>query len=186
MLLDLADEFSHTHFLTDRDAFADWLAEHYGKPVGRIRRHHQLYAVYAPLDRPLPERARFREGPRLLAARPERDTATGGEIVDILTTWQAAEPITDDLGVTIRLVDDDGLEWGQADGGLYASDGGDLLRVRPTSRWQVRELASERVALALPLGLPAGAYDVVLGLYRRRDAVGLEVVDAGGTPLGGA
>lgn len=186
VLLDLADEFSHTHFLTDRDAFADWLAEHYGKPVGRIRRHHQLYAVYAPLDRPLPERARFREGPRLLAARPERDTATGGEIVDILTTWQAAEPITDDLGVTIRLVDDDGLEWGQADGGLYASDGGDLLRVRPTSRWQVRELASERVALALPLGLPAGAYDVVLGLYRRRDAVGLEVVDAGGTPLGGS
>lgn len=186
VLLDLADEFSHTHFLTDREAFAAWLADHYGKAVGRFRRHHQLYAVYAPLDRPLPERARFAAGPRLLAARPDRETATGGETVDILTAWQATEPITDDLGVTVRLVDADGLEWGQADGGLFASDGGDLLRVRPTSRWQARELTAERVPFPLPVGLPAGTYDVVLGVYRRRDAVGLDVVDAGGVPLGGS
>ncbi len=191
LVIDTAAEFAHLRFLTDRPRFEAWLAEHYGPPVGQLRRDHQTYEIYAPKERPLPLLARFEAGPALIAAAPDRGEVGSGDVIGIRTAWQAPAasegdltPIRDDLSMTIRLVDAEGLEWAQADDGLFASDFVSDQRVRPTSRWQAGEITSDRLALAVPPGTPPGTYDLVLGLYGAADPSGLAVSDAAGSPLG--
>jgi 4-amino-4-deoxy-L-arabinose transferase-like glycosyltransferase len=196
VILDRDPEFAHLAFLRDRPAFLAWLAAQYGPPAGFIQRDQQRFAVHVPLDRPLPIRARFADGPSLLAAAPERGRLASGQPLILRTAWALpAEPsapgsvedrlpLDEDLGMTLRLLDAQGIEWVQGDAGLLASDGNDRLRLRPTSRWQAGELTSQRLAISLPLGLPAGAYDLVLGVYRRSDTAGLDAFTAEGAPLG--
>lgn len=196
IVLDTDAEYAHLSFLTDRPAFDAWLAEHYGPPAGFIQRDYQRYRVYAPLDRPLPTRARFAGGPSLLAAASESGQAGSGDRLELRTAWRMPEPEPGaepepiaDLGLTLRLLDGRGREWAQGDAGLLASDGADRLRVRPTSRWRPGEISAQRLAITVPLGLPPGSYDLVLGLYRRGDdagaaVAGLDAFDAGGQPLG--
>ncbi len=193
VLLDADTEYAHLSFLTDRPVMDAWLAEHYGPAAGALQRAHQRYRVYAPTGRPLPLRARFAEGPALLAAAPLVSRASSGERIELGSAWQAPEraetgpPIAADLGITLRLFDARGREWAQGDTGLMASDGDDQLRLRPTSRWRAGELTSQRVAITLPLGLPPGSYDLLLGLYRRDgQSSGLDAFDAAGSPLGQA
>lgn len=190
VILDTDPEYAHTRFFgaEDRAALDAWLAEHYGPPTGSFQRDAQRYEVYAAKDRPLPTRARFRGGPRLLAAAPDRAQAMAGQTLTVSMAWQApAEgeaPMTEDLGLTLRLIDAAGLEWAQADGGLFASDPSALkFHRRPTSTWRPEELAGGQLSLPLPAGLPAGSYDLVLGLYDQGGR-SLDALNAEGSPLG--
>lgn len=191
VVMDTDPEYAHTRFFKgeDRAAFEAWLGEHYGPPAGSFRRDVQSYDVYAAKERPLPTRARFIGGPRLLAAAPDRISAGSGDRVAVQSAWQApAEgevPIDRDLGMTLRLIDAAGIEWSQADGGLFASDPSSLkLHRRPTSAWTPGEFSAGSVAITVPWGLPAGSYDLLLGLYARPDSKGLDVVTDTGAPLG--
>lgn len=191
VILDTDPEYAHTRFFkaADRADFEAWLSEHYGPPAGSLRRDVQRYDVYAAKERPLPTRARFVGGPRLLAAAPDRTSAGSGDRVAVQSAWQApAEgeaPIDRDLGMTLRLIDAAGIEWSQADGGLFASDPSSQKRHRrPTSAWLPGEFTAGSVAITVPWGLPAGSYDLLLGLYARPDSKGLDAVTDTGAPLG--
>lgn len=191
VILDTDPEYAHTRFFkgADRAAFEAWLIANYGPPAGSIRRDVQTYDVYAAKDRPLPTRARFVGGPRLLAAAPDRLSAGSGERVLVRAAWQAPAageaPMDKDLGLTLRLIDAEGIEWAQSDGGLFASDPSAIqLHRRPTSAWLAGEFSASKVAITVPWGLPAGSYDLLLGLYARPDGQGLDAMTADGAPLG--
>lgn len=200
LVLDTAAEFAHLRFLRDRAAFERWVAERYGAPAGVFLRDHQRFEVFAPRGRPLAALARFAGGPTLIAAGLDRADAAPGERVTLRSAWRAprvgeavgstgagpagAGPINDDLSMTLRLVDADGLTWAQADDGLFAADFVSEQRVRPTGGWLTGEITADRLALTIPPGTPQGEYDVILGLYGARQPSGLAVVDAGGAPLG--
>lgn len=191
VILDTDPEYAHTRFFkgADRAAFETWLKANYGPPAGSFRRDVQTYDVYAAKDRPLPTRARFVGGPRLLAAGPDRSSAGSGERVLVRSAWQAPAagetPMDKDLGMTLRLIDAQGIEWAQSDAGLFASDPSAIqLHRRPTSAWLAGEFTASTVAITVPWGLPAGSYDLLLGLYARPDNKGVDAVTDSGAPLG--
>ena len=44
-------------------------------------------------------------------------------------------------------------------------DGEPVADLRPTNSWQVHELIDERIGIWLPANIPAGQYQVTMGLY---------------------
>jgi 4-amino-4-deoxy-L-arabinose transferase-like glycosyltransferase len=183
LVLDTATEFAHLGFLPDRDAFLAWVAERYGPPAGYLQRHHQVFAVYAPVDRPLPVVARFAGGPALLAAAPDRASVAPGGAVTVRSAWQAPAASPARLVASIRLRDDAGREWALGDDALHASATSGT-RVRTTDAWSPGELVADRTSLVVPPGTPPGSYTLVLGVYRQADLVRLDALDASGQPLG--
>src|SRR4030095_11965589 len=75
--------------------------------------------------------------------------------------------------VFVHVIDDTGKLWTQDDSRpvQYASN---------TNRWLPGQLILDRHELILPPDLPAGRYQVRVGLYNEADTVRLPVVDANG------
>lgn len=170
-------EYGQLRYLHDLDRFDAWLAEHYDL-AGPFQRGIQHIEVYTPKERPLAVAARFAGGPQLLAAGPSAGEVAAGAAVDVVSSWQAEEAISDELVATVRLVDAAGFEWAQADDSLMASP------TRTTDKWAPGELTSHRFALRVPMGTPPGAYSLRLGLYRRGDPRPLDATNDDGLPLG--
>jgi mannosyltransferase len=72
--------------------------------------------------------------------------------------WQASQPVTDNYHVFVHLLD------GQEQR-IAQSDGQPALWTRPTSSWQPGEVIEDRHGLSLPASLPAGDYQLIVGLY---------------------
>lgn len=70
--------------------------------------------------------------------------------------WQALRPITEDLAVFVHFVRNGRYCFGQDHAPLHGH--------YPTSRWQTGELR-ERYQVRLPEELPAGEYEIRIGLY---------------------
>jgi hypothetical protein len=88
----------------------------------------------------------------------EPETGRAGETLRLTLYWQAAAPISQDYTVFVHLRRPAGGNMAQADhrplGSLY-----------PTSLWPVGELIRESSDLYLPVDLPAGEYELWVGLY---------------------
>lgn len=86
-------------------------------------------------------------------------TVQPGEQLNLRLVWQSTAPVTADYTVFVHLIGADGQPLAQADrapeGGFY-----------PTSGWDVGEIVADIYPLALPATAPAGAYQLVVGLYR--------------------
>lgn len=183
--LETGSPYSHLSYLhgADRAAFFAWLADGY-RDVGGIERAAQRYRLHLPRGRDVPVAARFDGGPVLVAAAADRAAAAAGGGFTLHTVWRATAPISGALSITVRLVDAAGNEPIAPVDVLLTASG-----ARATDRWAADEWTAQRVAVALPAGVPPGDVRVLVGLYRR-DAAGapapLAVVDADGRPLGDA
>jgi hypothetical protein len=107
------------------------------------------------------------------------DSARAGEAVIVSTYWQLSgigpAEWGDDLAFFHHLVDANGRTMTQQDG-----------IGTPSWRWQDGDVLIERVALHVAVGTPPGTYQLLGGLYSRRDLHrALRLDDAGDSvPLG--
>ncbi len=99
------------------------------------------------------------EAPYRLLGYDLRSTgAAPGERVPLVLYWQTTEPVTDDLSIFVHLLNPTGeLIW-QEDG---AADHGQ----RPTWSWAADEIIVDPHTVKLPRSLPAGNYELTVGLY---------------------
>lgn len=93
--------------------------------------------------------------------------------------WQALQPIADDLMVSIRLLDEQGLLWGQEDRRPAAY-------LYPTMRWKPGELTFGQGTLPAQPGTPPGSYTLEIRVYRAGQGTALDILDAAGSPQGQA
>lgn len=101
---------------------------------------------------------------------PER--LKGGETVEVVTAWRAAERLGERYHQFVHLVD--------AQGRLIAQD--DFPPARgafPTDQWAVGQRWAEAAYLQLPADLPAGTYRLFTGWYRLPDGMRLPVQGEG-------
>ena len=100
-----------------------------------------------------------------------------GDIAPLTLFWQSPIPVVEDFNVFVHLLDGNGQMVAQTDS---APVGGS----RPTSSWGKGESIVDRHGLLLPGDLPAGNYDLHLGLYLPATGDRLALWDAEGNPLG--
>jgi 4-amino-4-deoxy-L-arabinose transferase-like glycosyltransferase len=91
--------------------------------------------------------------------RTNGDLAGGDRALDLVLYWQALQPVAYDYTVFVHLRDDAGRSVAQG-------DHQPLSPVFPPTLWPVNQTIRERSLLALPEALPAGSYDLWIGLYR--------------------
>ncbi|HNS50252.1 MAG TPA: glycosyltransferase family 39 protein [Anaerolineae bacterium] len=91
--------------------------------------------------------------------------------------WQAITRPDASYTVFVHLVGQEGHAVAQHDG---LPEGG----FYPTNAWQVGETIEDEHPLAIEAGLPAGDYPLIAGLYLLETGQRLQVVDAGGRPVG--
>jgi uncharacterized membrane protein len=163
------------------------------------------YAVRLPDGGTLLELARFRQILGMPAGGPvERefgrprlgsalDMSLGGEVrllgydmapiacdlaacsLELVLYWQAEQAMNADYTVFVHVVES-GRIWGQRDA---PPDGG----AYPTRRWAAGEVVADPVRVSLPLDVPAGPLQVVVGMYRPDTGQRLPVLDARGQPV---
>ncbi|HLY67509.1 MAG TPA: glycosyltransferase family 39 protein [Chloroflexota bacterium] len=93
-----------------------------------------------------------------------------GEPVDVTLHWQARARPAKDYSVFVHLLDSSGATVSQHDG--WPAGGS-----QPTSSWQAGQTIDDRHALLTTRGLPAGRYQLEVGLY---DAAGQRLTMADG------
>jgi hypothetical protein len=106
-----------------------------------------------------------------------REATTSG--LEAVLYWQAIQQTSEDYKVSLRLKDETGHEWGGYDGrptGL----------LYPTFRWSAGETLFGTAAITPTVGTPPGVYRLQASLYSDVNLVGLDVLDAQGTPTGTA
>ncbi len=103
------------------------------------------------------------------------DAATSG--LEVTLYWQALQDLPEDYKVSLRLRDDAGHEWG-------GYDGRPTSLLYPTFRWSTGEKLFGTVGMTPTVGTPPGLYELQASLYSDVDLVGLDVLDANGTPMG--
>jgi hypothetical protein len=91
--------------------------------------------------------------------------------------WQAAEDLDVDYTVFVHLVGEDGQIAGQHDG---MPEGGFF----PTSAWDPGEVVLDEHQFDIDPGIPAGDYQLRVGLYQLETRERLPVMDVDGQPLG--
>jgi hypothetical protein len=106
----------------------------------------------------------------------ERREARAGDTVRLTLFWRAREEIGEDYTVFTHLADAEGHIWAQDDS--YPVDGD-----YPTSFWSVGEVVRDEYELALPSDVPAGEYEIEVGLYLGSSGVRLPVLDDAGQVL---
>jgi uncharacterized membrane protein len=168
------------------------------------------YAVRLPDDGTLLELARFRQILGMSAGGPvERefdrprvgaalDVSLGGEVrllgydvspivcdlvdcsLELVLYWQAQQAMNVDYTVFVHVVEPgpqgDTRIWGQRDA---PPDNG----AYPTRRWAAGEVVADPVRVSLPLDVPVGPLEVVVGMYRPDTGQRLPVLDAQGQPV---
>jgi uncharacterized membrane protein len=168
------------------------------------------YAVRLPDDGTLLELARFRQILGMPAGGPvERefdrprigvalDVSLGGEVrllgydmspivcdlvdcsLELVLYWQAQQAMNVDYTVFVHVVEPgsqgDARIWGQRDA---PPDNG----AYPTRRWAAGEVVADPVRVSLPLDVPVGPLEVVVGMYRPDTGQRLPALDAQGQPV---
>jgi hypothetical protein len=95
-----------------------------------------------------------------------------GETVSLSLFWQAGQPVAENYVVFAHLLDETGQIKAQND---------DLPRAGayPTPWWQPGVIVEDVHPVVLPLELPNGVYQLIVGLYRPDDGVRLPLREAG-------
>jgi hypothetical protein len=94
-----------------------------------------------------------------LARRTADNLAGSGHALDLVLYWQALQPVPHDYTVFVHLRDAAGRNVAQG-------DHQPLAPIYPPTLWPVGQTIRERSLLALPEDVPAGSYDLWIGLYR--------------------
>ncbi|MBM3135017.1 MAG: phospholipid carrier-dependent glycosyltransferase, partial [Chloroflexi bacterium] len=108
-----------------------------------------------------------------LAGEPLRS----GDIAHLRLYWQAAARLDQAYKVSLRLLDDAGQVWAQA-------DQEPLHGAYPTTRWQAGDLVADDFDLPLAPGTPPGEYRLVMVVYAVPTGQALAVLDAQHHPRG--
>ncbi|MFB0533517.1 MAG: ArnT family glycosyltransferase [Anaerolineae bacterium] len=99
-----------------------------------------------------------------------------GETLSLELYWQALSEMDRDYAVFVHLLDKEGRILAQRDsqpcGGAY-----------PTSLWDRDEIVEDEHELTLPGGMPAGEYQVVVGMYLLETMQRLPIFDGNGNHL---
>ncbi|MCC6192662.1 MAG: glycosyltransferase family 39 protein [Anaerolineales bacterium] len=130
----------------------------------------------APEAIPHPQEIVAGESPLLKLRGFEFGTAAPGGQVDIALYWEALAPMTEDFTVFVHLLDESGALIAQHDG--QPQDGR-----APTAWWSPGDLFRDVHPLSLPADLPAGRYQVDVGLYRWDTGQRLPLFDPAGARL---
>ena len=91
--------------------------------------------------------------------------------------WQRVSELEEPYYVGLRLVDSNDYTWAQRS----AEPVGGL---RPFSGLPAEEIVRDRHGLILTADTPPGEYHVKVGVYRRSDGRGLDLLSPGGSPVG--
>jgi hypothetical protein len=87
------------------------------------------------------------------------ERAVDGRALDLVLYWQALQPVPYDYTVFVHLRDASGHNVAQG-------DHQPLAPVYPPTLWPVGQTIRERSLLAVSDDVPAGSYDLWIGLYR--------------------
>jgi hypothetical protein len=129
-------------------------------PAGRTLGATFLLPVWVEAAEPAPSDslAAFAQG--AIRLHSLEATHTSAAELAIQFSWSATRTIPENLGLSLRLVDQAGNEWGR----LETQPGYGFM---PTSLWPPGYLLHDRVTLNLPPGTPpSSSYDLTTGLYR--------------------
>jgi len=96
----------------------------------------------------------------------------------ITLRWQTIAEMQEGYALSLRLVDEQGHLWGQAD--EWLEDEASLA----TYAWKVGQVSERHHALSLVAGTPPGRYQVKMILYSVDTLQALDILDAKGAPAG--
>ncbi len=157
-----------------------WLSEHgyraWERWYGAVRlviysTSPEEVGVYRPLGVRLGDKITL-DGYRLM----DRD-AGAGDIVRLTLHWRAEGEIGEDYKVFVHLLDEEG--------GLVAQrDSEPVGGMRPTSGWGEGEEVMDNYGVVIPQGVPAGEYEIVVGMYDPESGERLPIMDEGGVVIG--
>jgi hypothetical protein len=140
------------------------------QPVKIVPWRARQYAISNPLQVDLGNQANligYDLG--VLEARP-------GETIALTLYWEAKDDLDQDYTVFTHIIDYGDHVWAQKDsqplGGNY-----------PTSFWDAAEVVCDPYEIALPLDIPAGQYELEVGLYVASTGERLPVLDDAGQLL---
>ena len=119
-----------------------------------------------------PNTFQFQDGIALELA----DSTLEGDDLHIDLNWQLSQAVNDNLTVFVHLYRPDGTLLTQADG--YP-----LRGLLPFWLWEPGRAMQDRRVLTFPSDVPAGTYQVGVGVYDQASAVRQPVTDKDGTPL---
>lgn len=126
----------------------DWL--------GNARVTRYSVASLSPEMRPL--QADFAGGIQLTGSALDQTPLRPGEVVHVSLWWRTLERPSKEYAVFLHLIDSDERIWTQRDS--QPVDGS-----RPTSTWEPAEEIVDNHGLILPADIPAGGYQIRVGLY---------------------
>jgi hypothetical protein len=164
----------------DREALDAWARghllrlDHQTFPAIWLGSQYQLYTAHFPIWEALPHTAQLREvtwpsdglqlaGVEPIVINPSRDQAQ----IDLY--WRLDRPAQRNFGFTLRLIDQSGAEWG-----LWQGTAFDNWSAR---RWPVGQYIQQAASIALPHGLPAGEYALVVSVHDRQTGEILSALD---------
>jgi len=126
----------------------------------------------------IPHPASFNFGNRidLIGYGVDRAEAQSGDAIQLTLYWQARGKVDHDYTVFTHLIDDEDRIWAQEDNQPLSGD-------YPTSIWDQGQVIRDRHELTLPSDIPAGAYEVEVGLYLSSSGERLPVLDDAGGML---
>jgi 4-amino-4-deoxy-L-arabinose transferase-like glycosyltransferase len=96
----------------------------------------------------------------------------------ITLRWETITEMQESYALSLRLVDEQGHLWSQADEWLENEAS------LPTYAWKVGEVSERHHALSLVAGTPPGHYQVKMVLYRTDTLQGLDILDEQDAPAG--
>ncbi len=183
--LEMSD-FSQTRFLRDRAQFLAYLDQNF-RPLGIFQRNHQVYQIYRRKGAPAPgPELNFGDQLTLFTGGPYEDSVPSGGAMMVGLRFgvrppgglDQRPPLSEDYVAFLHLRDAEGNQWGQGDGALTDSNR------KLTSEWTPGELNADRIRLNVRPGAPPGVYDIMVGVYRRRDLARLDILNSQGNPVG--
>lgn len=124
--------------------------------LGPIKVHGRLSAPAPAIENRL--LASFGDEINLLGYGLSDRTLTPGESLDLTLYWAPRGRPSRDYTVFVHLLDNEGQIQGQADSPPRAGK-------YPTSVWDAGEVIADLHTISLPADLPAGEYQVAVGLY---------------------
>jgi len=98
-------------------------------------------------------------------------------IVTVELDWELLADLGAPYYVGLRLTDSTDYSWAQR---AAEPVGG----IKPFTDWAIGEIIRDKHGLLVPADVPPGQYTVKVGIFRRSDGAGLDVLNAAGIPQG--
>ncbi len=147
-------------------------------PVPKVGRLSVAHRPLAPAMWPR-RIAQFEEGIALVSAGSAPRAVRAGEAATVFLTWLATATPPKDYTVFLHVV-----PAGRQTAPVAQTDAPPRQNAMPTSAWRPGDLVPDTYGLRLPADVPAGMYDLLVGLYEPPAGPRLAVLEslAGGWP----